>query len=253
MNCTDIATELPLYLSGELHPGRAAEFSAHLKFCPVCAREVDRQTQADAALREAMLADEVDTSALDRRVRARIAGKPVHIRWLVATAAAIAIALLFTGLGVRWLMGPKAGLYADAAQDHHREVVEQSPRRWVSDRAGIEALAGRVGLSATILNAVAPREYRLERGKLCRLDGRVFLHLVYSDGSRETSVFLHAHDPGSIPGRPRETANGHPLYASQIRGEALAAVQTPQLTAVFVTAGHSGDVLNLARSAANTL
>ena len=36
--------------------------------------------------------------------------------------------------------------------------------------------------------------YHMEHAKLCRLNGRIFLHVVYSDGSREFSLFLRQPD-----------------------------------------------------------
>ncbi len=34
MNCTDISTLAPLYLSGRLDSARATDFAAHLEFVP---------------------------------------------------------------------------------------------------------------------------------------------------------------------------------------------------------------------------
>jgi len=37
---------------------------------------------------------------------------------------------------------------------------------------------------------VAPQGYELNRARLCMLDGRVYLHLVYAGNAGEFSVFL---------------------------------------------------------------
>src|SRR5690349_4765987 len=74
---------------------------------------------------------------------------------------------------------------SEAVRDHRIEVIESSPRRWLDNPAALQALAAKQGLPVP-----KPAGYQLERGKLCRLQGRIFLHLVYSDGSHEASLYL---------------------------------------------------------------
>lgn len=231
MKCTEIAELAPLYLSGELDAGRSAEFAGHLKSCRACALEIHQMMETDASLREAVVAEDVDTNALDQRIRRQIAAeRRPRFRW-IATAAAVAVGTLLAGLGIRALVASPA-LYSDAIADHRVEVINRQPRRWVPDRPGIEALAARAGLATSVIAGLTPANYRLERGKLCRLDGRIFLHLVYTDGTRETSVFVRQRDDKPLPGQSRD--------------DSVAAIQTDRLTAVFVTSAHAADLARFA-------
>lgn len=256
MNCTDITALSPRYLSGELEPGPCAEFAEHLKSCPDCAREIDSLTRQDALLREAERSMDADTTALDRRIRERIsseASAPRAMRWM-GTAAAAVIALLLGGFALRVLLGPHpTGLYGDATLDHRLEVIDRQPRRWISGKADLEALTARQGLPVTLLASLAPAAYRLERGKLCRLDGRVFLHLVYSDGARETSVFVRSSSDLTIPGPARESIGGRRVFAAEVGEQSIAALQDSRLTALFVASGHGPAAMDMAREAARAL
>ncbi len=222
MNCADVVTLSPLYLAGELDPSRAAEFQTHLETCPACARAIASQTELDARLREAVLAQDPDPASVNRRIRMRIA----HPRWIIR-AAGIAAALLLASLGYTvWSNGRVSQLYSDAALDHRREVIDHKQRTWATDRAAIDGLAQRHGLSASVLARLAFPGYRLDRGKLCRLAGRVYLHLVYSNGSSEFSVFLRQPSGEPVPNTLQSADRGE---------EHLASAKTDILAAVVVT------------------
>jgi len=119
MNCGDISKFAPLYLAGELGPARAERFSAHLRDCPACKRELGQQTAFDELLRTSVLAEHIDSSAVDQRVRADIsAGQQTSRRWMF-TAACIAAALLLAIVGFRVTVSSRTKpLYAAAARDH---------------------------------------------------------------------------------------------------------------------------------------
>src|SRR5580693_2811893 len=161
------------------------------------AREEHSDEVMDAQLRDAILAEPIDATPLDEHIRKQIAAE-VNRRsiqrgkWIAAAAIAAMLAIAVGGYVVMPNRG-RAAMCADAARDHRVEVVEHQRRTWLTDAAAIEALASRRGLSAPA--AIAPMGYRLERGKLCRLGGRVFLHLVYSNGVREFSLYLRDSAP----------------------------------------------------------
>ncbi|MBZ5612163.1 MAG: zf-HC2 domain-containing protein [Acidobacteriia bacterium] len=258
MNCTDIVTLSPLYISGELDRARADAFAAHLRSCPECAREIQRQIDMDALLRTGILAEAPDTSALDNRVREQIAAAPasdrqVASRWLLV-AAGIVLVLLVAGLGYRALLGMRPSrLYTDAARDHRSEVINRQPRRWLADPAALESLAEQRGVSRAAVASLAPSGYRPEHGKLCRLDGRIFLHLVYTDGAHEFSVFLRERDADPLPGPARDTLNGRSLHVADFGDEHLSCFQTDRLRAMLVTDQPGETALALARLAAAVL
>jgi anti-sigma factor RsiW len=265
MNCPDILSQSPLYLSGELDAVRAEKFQAHLVGCASCRRELELQAGLDAHLRNQLFAADVnvDNSALDQRIRASLPDLEAHRqaarfhvlprRWLLA-AASVAVALFAAALGYRVLQGRQvAPVCADAARDHHDEVTDQQPRVWVSDRPTIDALAERRGVPVTAVDALAASGRRLERGRLCRLGGRVFLHLVFTDGTHEFSVFLGQNDGERIQGPVRENVSGRWLYSGDSGAEHLASFQTNQLTTVVVTSQPGDAAVKFGRFAAGVL
>ena len=171
-------------------------FAAHVDSCPACACELGQQAAFDASLRTSILAENVDTTRIDRHIRRQIAPQTAshHTwRWLLA-AAGVAALVTAAVVGIRAFSSRPKPVYAAAAKDHRWEIVDGQPRKWLTDRASIEALAARQGVSDSAIAAMAPTGYRLVEGKLCRLDGRVFLHLVYANGLANFSVFLRQPD-----------------------------------------------------------
>jgi len=238
MNCEDISELSPLYLSRELDALRREEFHEHLASCPACLAEMEQLAEIDARVRDAILCEDVDTASLDRRVRQSIV-RPVR-RWLIATsvAAAIVIALI----GYRVWSAPDRTCIA-AADDHQREVVAGERRVWKLDLPAIGELAGRQGISSAVLVRLAPEGFRLERGKLCHLNGRAFLHLVYSGSDGSISVFLRQREMGN-PGGIRTVDAGF---------ERVAYFDTAGVSAIIVADRNSESALRLARVAAQIL
>lgn len=233
MNCREIEEFAPLYLSGELEEDRRALFRAHLAQCRRCAAEMDQHAALDARLRDALL-ELPDAARVERSVQGRVVRQRV---WRFAAVAAAAV--LVVAFGYRMLR-PVSRLYTDAALDHRLEVTEQQPRRWRSDPVEIEKLAARYQLSNVA--ALAPQGYRLEHAKMCGIDGKAALHLVYTNGSREVSVYVRA----------RSGANRN-LHEVRLGPEELVEFQTDRLEAVVVTAGSSGECLEFARFASHVL
>ncbi len=255
MNCNDISEMAPLYIAAELDSQRAAEFDAHLKTCPTCMAELEAQAGLDARFREALLADEVDVARVNRRIRELIAAEslggtvaslqPKPSRRMTA-AMGIAAAFLLFAAGYLLVPGRVARVYADAATDHRMEVVEQQPRHWMNDPAAIAALGEKLGISDTVPLELASG-YHLERAKICRLDGRFYLHLVYSDGSQEFSLFLRPRDGERLSGSIRGFANGRFLRASSAGNEHMASFETSHLMAVVATDQAAGTALQFAK------
>jgi anti-sigma factor RsiW len=164
MNCAEVSNVAPLYLTGELEPGRAAELAAHIKGCASCAWELGQQKAFDAVLRETVLAEQVDSSRVERGVRLMIGhlvvrqsvGPASARRWMFALAGLAAVLLLAV-----FLMRARP-VYAAAANDHRLEIVELQPRQWSTDRASIAAMAQRQGVSDSDLDRIAPAGYHTQ-------------------------------------------------------------------------------------------
>jgi anti-sigma factor RsiW len=239
MNCEDLLTVAPLYLSGELDAAWLEEVRAHLEICPQCAAEMASQVSADARLRDEVLAETNDSTALNRRIHQSIMIR----RWLpVAAGIAAMLVLGFLGSLYRTSVGVSR-TYSDAARDHHREVVEQQPRTWLSDRVALEALAAHQGLLPSAVVQLSQAGYSLQRGKLCRLDGRIYLHMVYSRDGQEFSIFLRQRgDPF-----PKDVRN------SDRGDEHVASFQTDLVAGMVVTSQSSEAARHLAHVAAGLL
>jgi anti-sigma factor RsiW len=159
-----------------------------------------------------------DATALAESVRTRI--RRERLRRLAAVAAAILLVAFLGYLALR--PDPLARLYADAALDHRLEVTEHQPRHWRSDPSEIEKLAARFQLSNVA--ALAPAGYRLEHAKMCGIDGKPALHLVYSNGTQEVSLYVRAR-----PGR------SDALHTGKVGAEQLASFQNDRLEAVVAS------------------
>jgi len=233
MNCTDIEELAPLYLSGELEEERKVQFHTHLGECRSCAQQIQQQAAMDARLRQALCAGLPYAGEIEQSVGGRIARKRSR-QWMLVAAAFLVFA---AALGYRILRPER--LYRDAALDHRQEVIEHQPRRWRTDTAEIEKLAVRYQLADVA--ALAPAGYRLEHAKMCGIDGHPALHLVYTNGAVEFSMFV------------REGGAVKPVSAHREGSEHLARFRTARHEAIIVTDGSSGECLQLARFAAAVL
>jgi anti-sigma factor RsiW len=246
MNCSDISTLAPLYLTGELESDRSQAFSDHLRNCTACRRKLGEDVEFDELLRTCVIAEHVDTSYVDRRVREKLGASRRSSRRMFL-AAAIAAVLLVSIIGFRALFLPGVRpVYAAAARDHRLEIVDRQTRKWVTDRASIEGLAGHEGLSGYVVEALAPAGYHLAQGKLCRLDGRLFLHLVYANDAGNFSLFLR---PENVSPRDMEQQ----IRASTFAAQHVAGFHRGQFSALIVTEQSGPMVLNLAKFAASVL
>jgi anti-sigma factor RsiW len=262
MNCSDIHELAPLYVCGELDAAHAAEFDVHLKQCSSCLDEIEAQSRLDARLRQSLLAEDVDVGRVNRRIRERITqetvqpgvvvpAEPRGRRWLNA-ALGIAAAFVLAVAGYLSFPGRFAKVYADAAQDHQMEVVDHGPRHWTTDPTELAALEQRLGISLNVPEELGDG-YHLEHGKICRLDGQLYLHLVYTDGTTEFSLFLRPRDGERLTGRISGASNGRLLRASDFGHEHLAAFATSHLIAVIAVDKPAGESVECARVASRSM
>jgi len=239
MNCKDVLELSSLYLSHELDPARAAEIHRHLESCPACSEELEQLAETDATVRQALMAEPVDTTALDGRIRAGMA-RPER-KWL-AIAASVAAAAVIAAIAVQIRYTADRTCTA-AAWDHRHEVMGGERRSWLSDASAIGELADRHGIAAAAVSQIAPEGFRLERGKLCRLGGVSFVHLVYSDSGERISVFLRQRDAGAAVGiRNLDAAAEHVAY-----------FETHRVSAIVVSDRSTEAAVSIARVAEGVL
>jgi putative zinc finger protein len=96
MTCADISELCTPYLSGELEADRVRAFEDHLRDCPECAAEVELQRGIDSLLRGAILAERVDTGAIEDRARQWIAAEQPRRRLSGRVPTVIAAALVLS-------------------------------------------------------------------------------------------------------------------------------------------------------------
>lgn len=263
MDCAEVNSLSALYLSGELDPSRSAAVARHLSTCPACALQLQMNAGLDNLLRQAILSEHISTAALDRRVHEKISAEtsphPVRTvprRAFVAVAAAVLL-LLVGGLGYTLIVSRPAPVYADAAADHHDEIIDQQPRKWLSDSASIAKLAQKHGVSPASVASLAPAGYHLSCARVCDLNGHPYLHLVFvadaagksSDKNREISMFLCPHEQ-ALPRSSTEVEDGREFYTPVVGHEHLACFETKEVTALVVTDQAGDAALKFARSAA---
>ena len=123
------------------------------------------------------------------------------------------------------------------------EVVNHQPRRWRTDPAEIQKIAQRYGFSEVgALTAVLPG-YKLEHAKMCGIAGKPALHLVYTNGTQEFSVFV-------LRRAGLWTENFRDVSLDQ---QHLTAFENDRFDTIVTTAGSSVQCLELARLASTVL
>jgi anti-sigma factor RsiW len=241
-NCIEIRMRAPLYLSGEMDSEERAAFAAHLAKCSACAAKIVEDRNLDAALRSALGSFTPDTDRLEQAVRRNIAvdRRKRRLAWAGAIAATVALLIGGALAWARWTRPPQ--FYAAAALDHKIEVVDRQPRHWRSSDTELAGLAAQNGLQLGQLTALAAAGYRLERAKFCGIDGRRMLHLVFSNGTREYSVFVSPHDG------PAET-----VRTSRQGAEEIAGFETGHFRGLVVLVGSATECADLAHAAERQL
>jgi hypothetical protein len=254
MNCSEVLELVPLLLTGELDSRRTELLTAHLAGCPGCALQLSDARTLDEQVRLCVLAEHVDSEALERRVMQRIAveSKPSWNRfrtWPVAAGFACVALVAVAG----YESSPKpTGLFTAAARDHRFEVVDRQPRKWRSDLTSVSQLAASRGINNSLIEAVAKAGYSFKEARLCRLDGFVFLHLVYIDSGHEFSVFLREEDGGKVSGSRHGSVDGKPIYTSDLGAQHVAGFADGALKALVVT-DQPDAALRIAQAAAKVI
>lgn len=239
MTCREVRNLSPLYLSGEMGAEERKHFSKHLAACVACEQEIEQYAQVDERLAASMGSELPDAARIEDAVRRNIAAERSRRRFVAAGAIAASVALAIVGTFAFLHLTTPPRMFADAAEDHHTEVVEKQPRRWRSSAPEIEGLAQQIGLSRAQAASLAPQGYSLELAKNCAIDGQRMLHLVFTNGVRKYSVFVRPQHSA-----PRQVR----IYRSN--SEQVASLDTAQFRAIVVTEGPRAECRELAGVAA---
>jgi hypothetical protein len=227
-----------------------------METCATCEETIQREQATDEALR--LLSDEpVDTARIREVILVKIQQdrtpkKGFQITWwrgIGGTAALMALTLV-TYLSLRPSAPFPLTIYRDAADDHRAEVVEHMKLRWAQDDASILSLLKTVGATEELTQQITPVGFHLDRARICKLLSHRYVHLVYSDGTREVSYFLRSREGEELTGKPIVTVNGKAVYLDSVRDLSVAGFQTQNVTVLMVSDEPREQVLATIASAA---
>lgn len=273
MKCSEVEYMAPLYWSGELDAQATAELDRHLESCSNCAHTMELDRHGDEVLQQAAASVEVDVAPVLARVRAQIAAESPAarrrwrgtLRWVPLVAASAAAIFLFSFFVLPHgnnsstppvqarSATPPVNILADAADDHHDEVVDHLQREWLYSAAEIRKLVQEGTGSSAVLTELTPDGYHIERARICELGTKNYLHLVYSDGSHEVSMFVRQQDGEQLAGAERGDVNGTPVLGDSYQKLQVAAFQSPHYTVVVVSDQPMNSTVDLARKAAGAV
>ncbi len=201
--------------------------------------------ELDQRLRGSLLGEQNDTSRIAAAVRKEMHSGIRRPLWTYAAAAAVLLAIA-GALSYRAFLRTEAPpACVAAADDHHREIINGDPRPWLTNVADVQKLAESQGVPGSAIVALDNTGYKLERARLCFLGREIYVHLVYTRGRTEFSVYLHPRmaEPG-IGSRVRRASSG---------AENLAYFETNRLIAIFVDEQSGNGALAFARAGAKVL
>jgi hypothetical protein len=240
MTCLELRDLAPLYWSCELDSDRRLALERHLETCGECAEEMKLQRWNDEQLRRAVLQAPVDASLVVRNVQRELAGSAVHIErrtfgrfWLALPAlAALALAILFF---VMRRQSAPALLYSDAADDHYDEVVQRLPRQWISGTLSMAPILREYGVDPALADRLAPAGYRIEKIRICELADHDYVHMVFSNGPHEISIFVRRAIGERIPGPIERTVGNTAVHEGSSGHYQVAAFHAARYEVVVTT------------------
>jgi hypothetical protein len=258
MNCSELESKALLFFAHDLDAEQRAEFLLHVDSCVQCKKIIRSQQELDILLRQTILNEELDTSSLEQQILSKIKNLQLKQRRLrfsrvILLASAAAIAAFAVGLGFFFsITANELRLYADASTDHHVEVVDNAKRHWTFQPDLISQL-GTQAIGAPITKVpLSLQGYVLTRGKICFLQNRRYLHLVYKNNQNEISVFITRPDD-NLASLALLRHSTHYLSERQKNLSNVAAFREGRLLFVVASAKPDDDVAEFARQAAQQL
>lgn len=202
MNCDEIKNLMPRFLAGESPQDEAAMVETHLASCKQCSAELEADRQLDANLRQAMLEDEPDASAVVRRVAAQMEQKPWWRRVfsmpaLRLAALASVMVLVFVGGRQLYIHQVEKSMALAATHDHYQDLVVLKRTDWAySGQPSAQFVQTNFPGSRNLVRSITPPGGSLEKVRICSLNGTHYAHFVFQTSPGDVSVFLRVKTPG---------------------------------------------------------
>lgn len=189
----------------------------------------------DEQLRQALYAETPDASGVVAAVRTRIRQDELRKARQRLWIGIAAVAVLTAGAGASWVVSRRAEpthveakISAAAVRDHRVEVMQNSPRRWKSSIPAMQPLLEQYRVGWPDVQSLLPVGFVLAKAKECKIDGQPALHMVFSDGSHDLSVFVRTSGLGSV------------LPPANLDGAEVAGFQRGNISGIVVAAGAPG-------------
>lgn len=207
MDCRSMQELIQVYLDSELDARSTLEVQQHLEACNRCARTLESLAEQDRHLKESARAESVSSADVREKILAAIhhqsiattRGRRTFGDWRkVAAAAAIITLGAFLWLLGGLLPGRNQNVYAAIATDHVVCSVDRHLGAGITIQE-LNRLAASYGKLASLPD-LSSFGYTDPRGRICRVKGLEFLHLVfYNSEHQPLSLFLRPHAVGLIP------------------------------------------------------
>jgi hypothetical protein len=257
MNCPYVDSITDAYLSGEIEN---PQWRTHIAGCAWCSSKLSEEADLDLLLKHALTEKPVQTQRLETRIRQSIdrSGVPARTPMLAFRYAAVSLVILaalsLATFGYAKSRIDRTALCVDAADDHREEVIDKAPRKWRIDPQQLQALSQKMTGDSGLAQRLALAGYQFTGARTCLLHGNRYMHLRFSNGANEISVFVRHRDE-----HPTWTARLLDPFASKspqsevIDGLNVASEQKAQLTLVVATPGSMWDSMSLLEEAAKEL
>ena len=211
MNCDEVREIIQLYLDDELEGRDTLNVQRHLEACSACSHLLDSFLEQDRMLKEQARVENVESNKVRERIlnAIRVEFSQSRRRWNVLASwryggpwrRIAAIAVLSTVAGVLLLRSgppqvPGQSVYAAVVSDHADHCSADSPVGAIRNGDELDHLSAVYGKLRRTPNLLA-FGYRDPAGRTCKVNGTVFLHLVYYCSDQPPiSMFLRPHSPG---------------------------------------------------------
>ena len=233
----------------------------HSRRCVHCSAELARIQTLKRDLRKAVMVQPLPLG-LETRIRASIGASDRSPSWWKqpvwqAVTASFALAALTAGLWLSVYRPLRAELVSILHLGQHDHVHCTLERKKPPFGQLQRPLPGRHAEIVPVAQRAMPAGFRMVESHYCRVQGRVFTHLVFTNGSQRLSVIVTGKKSGERLPLPallsRMRADGIPVYQDRIEGLQTAAIETQKSLGYVVSDLPAAENLRIMAALAGTI